>query len=104
MITRYNTERPKMLAPGYENSLVLSEKFDRFPFDTLLGKTSCAGLRLYYGMDENLVVSIIAVAVNQNGDDILPGTAAESTSADDGHIVERGLPCPPYCPAIGLNP
>jgi hypothetical protein len=104
MTTRYKNDREGILKQEYQqrNILILSETFDRAAFDTLLAKPGCAGLRFYYGMMPDLQVRLIAVAIDQDGHDIITpreDELDENTVYDD--IVEKGVPCPPECP---LNP
>lgn len=104
MTSRYQNDREGILKQEYQqrNILVLSETFDRAAFDTLLAKPGCAGLRFYYGMMPDLQVRLIAVAIDQDGHDIITpreDELEENTVYDD--IVEKGTTCPPICP---LNP
>ena len=99
MTSRYRAERPNVLVPAFKDILLTCETFNRAAFDTLLAEADCAGIRVYFSMDEDLKIRIIAVAVNVNDEDILPadGIAAGEKSSD-GHIIETGQPCPPHCP------
>jgi hypothetical protein len=98
MAKRYRSERENILKTEYQNQNVLPfcETFDKAPFETLLGKTECAGLRIYYGMDENLKLHAIIVAVNEDDEDILP--AFELAGTEDEDIVDNGNRCPELCP------
>lgn len=109
MTGTYRDNRELILGAAYQgqNLLALSETFNRAAFDQLLATEGCAGLRIYYGMDEDLKVHAVAVAVNDLNEDILPAQSAASTSlTDDGNvIVEEGQRCPPICPDPSpLNP
>jgi hypothetical protein len=104
MTTLYRTNRESILATGYQNQNILpfSETFNKADIETLLGKTGCAGIRCYYGMDESLKVHIIFVAINSEGEDILP--SGQTTLSSSGDIVEEGQRCPDICPpASPLN-
>ncbi|MBL7710760.1 MAG: hypothetical protein JNJ86_16940 [Chitinophagaceae bacterium] len=99
MTTLYRNMRETILAPEFrgQNILALSETFDRVTFDTLLAKSGCAGIRIYYGMDVSQKVHAIAVAVNDKNEDMLAvGAATNLTGGDD--IVENGRRCPEDCP------
>jgi hypothetical protein len=98
MTTLYRSDKETILATAYQNQdiLPLSETFNRDAFDTLLAKEGCEGLRIYYGMDENLNVHAIIVAVNEENEDILPDSTQNTITEND--IVEEGQRCPDLCP------
>ena len=98
MTTLYRSDKEAILATAYQNQNILpdSETFNRNAFDTLLAKEGCAGLRIYYGMDENLKVHALIVAVNEDNEDILPALASATVIDED--IVEEGQRCPDLCP------
>lgn len=98
MTTLYRADKEVILATDYQNQNILpnSETFNRNAFDTLLAKEGCAGLRIYYGMDENLKLHAIIVAVNAANEDILPALASVIVNEED--IVEEGQRCPDLCP------
>jgi len=102
MTKRYRDQRSNALTPAFRNSLLTSETFNRAAFDSLLAAPGCAGIRIYFGMDEKMVVKLVAVAVNEKDEDILPSDMI-SMATDGGTPppVEQGLPCPPYCPPPG---
>ncbi|MEJ8841882.1 hypothetical protein WG954_05755 [Lacibacter sp. H375] len=105
MTTLYRAENENILKPEFQNQNILarSEAFERAAFDTLLAKNGCAGLRIYYGMDENYKVHAIIVPTDSNGNDILPAPGLnEEEEGED--IAERGIRCPDLCPtASPLN-
>jgi hypothetical protein len=74
-----------------------SETFNIEDVNTLLAATGAAGIRIYYGMDENYNVHAILVAVDEEANDILPEENASITS-DPIVIIEQGIRCPPTCP------
>lgn len=102
MTAAYRANRDTILSPENQGQdiLPLSETFNRSAFDQLLDTPSCAGLRLYYGMDENRKIHAIIVAVNELNDDLLPSSSNESgvTATDEPVIIEEGQRCPPICP------
>lgn len=99
MTKLYRDGKEKILAPEYKdrNILLLSETFSREAFDSLLSQPDCAGIRIYFGMDEAMTVRVIAVATNKDNADILP-SADKDGDTEDGEIVEQGQACPVYCP------
>lgn len=92
MTEKYRLNREDILKTQFQNQniLPLSETFDRSAFETLLDKTGCTGLRIYYGMDNDSKIHAIIVAVDENNEDIL------TESSDD--IVDNGNRCPDLCP------
>jgi len=80
------------------------ESFDRAPFEQLLQREDCKGVRIYYGMkDTDQRVHAIIVGIDADGRDILP---AEGNVMDglEPIIIEDGKTCPDFCPTgSGLN-
>jgi hypothetical protein len=102
--------------PGQLGTIVpISETFDRAGFDALLAQPGCVGLRIYYGMDDNLGLHAIIVGVDAQNRDILPTSTTTSamtsttteggvSTEETGIILDEGLRCPPSCPpASDLN-
>ncbi|WP_276504439.1 hypothetical protein [Terrimonas pollutisoli] len=101
MTSRYRNQKETILKSEYQgqNILCQSETFDRLAFDTVLGKTGCQALRIYYGMAEDLKIHAIIVGVDGQNADILPGANATSTlTEDDDAVFDRGIRCPDLCP------
>jgi hypothetical protein len=101
MTTRYRTNRPLILAPGYPTDiLTLSETFNKEAIIALGNTPGAVGIRIYYGMDEQLLCHAILVAVDDQGADILPPAAATNKSQADGFgdLLEDSLRCPTLCP------
>ncbi len=99
MTKLYRDGKEKILAQEYkdQNILLLSETFSREAFDSLLSQPDCAGIRIYFGMDEAMTVRVIAVATNKDNADILP-SADKDGETEEGDIVEQGQQCPNFCP------
>ena len=80
------------------------ESFDRAPFEQLLQREDCKGVRIYYGMkDTDQSVHAIIVGIDADGRDILP---VEGNVMDglEPIIIEDGKTCPDFCPTgSGLN-
>jgi len=71
-----------------------AQMFPRDVFEKLLSNPNAKGIRLYHGRSGDGKGTMIAVAVDGDGNDILA----------DGDIFDRGFPCPPFCTgAGGLN-
>lgn len=95
MTTRYREQKDKLIDPAFagKNVLPFSETFDRAAFDRLLSQPGCAGLRIYFGLNEEGQLRTIIVGVNEDQNDLLPNDHL----AEDGDIVEDGKTCPPFC-------
>ena len=102
MTSSYRANRETIVATEYrgQDILPLSETFNRQAFDQLLATPDCAGLRIYFGMDENLKIHAVIVAVNALNQDILPlsNNGSVSSGTDDVVLLEEGQRCPPICP------
>ena len=98
MTQKYRLGNETILEPVMRNMQILpfSETFNREDFDKLLSQADCEGIRLYYGMDEELKVHIIAVGVNSRNEDLIADQVAV--------LIENGIRCPTVCPpASALN-
>jgi len=73
-------------APG----TVIAGYFDRAVVDQLLSEPGVAGLRIYHGMNSDGSPALVAVGVDNQGNDLETGTIAEKTR-----------PCPPFCSRSG---
>jgi hypothetical protein len=76
----------------------VSESFEISAVQKLLATEGAAFLRVYYGMKENQEVDAILVAVNAEGEDILPSATTVTASADEPVVLEDGYRCPEFCP------
>jgi hypothetical protein len=107
MTTLYRNEQENILAEEFrgKNILARSETFDRKSVEELLAKTGCEKMRIYYGMDSELKVHAILVAVNDKNEDILPTAVNENVRDDAYYLWEDAKRCPPECPPDSpLNP
>lgn len=97
MTTLYRAERENILDSTYRNQNILpiAESFSRGAFDSVLAQSGCAGLRIYYGMGEDLKVHALIVGMDSNGHDLLP--AANALNEEEELIIERGNRCPDIC-------
>ena len=95
MTSLFRAERETILASTYQNNgiLPICETYDRSDIDALLNKDGCEAVRVYLGMDEDLKVRILLVAVNDENEDILP-----TNPTDESYIAEEGHRCPDTCP------
>lgn len=98
----FRGNREKMIKDQFKGPKTLPqcETFDRKAFDALLAQPGCVSVRIYLGMDTGNEVKLIAVGVNEKGEDILPDAARTSDfTTETGVIVEEGARCPDDCPA-----
>ena len=104
---------------GCSLNLPIAESFNRDVIALLLNQKDAtggiaAGIRMYYGINENNEVCLVLTPYDNNGKDIInnltksapvaikiPGisTASAQTvaTADDGTVIERGQRCPTVC-------
>ncbi len=99
MTETFRKNKESILGTEYKNrdSVPLSETFNRQAIEKLLSTDNCAGIRIYYSMDDNLKIHAILVAVNDSNEDILPDERSLS-GASDIVIIEEGQRCPDLCP------
>jgi len=99
MTTRYRQNKAAVIDPVYSGNDILSvcDTFNKAAIETLLAKPECTAIRLYYGMNADLQVRPILVAVNKDDEDMLPpGTVDITITGND--IVDDTVRCPPWCP------
>jgi hypothetical protein len=106
MTALYRIEKEEILLPEYreKNVLAISETFSRKSIEDLLAKEGCEKMRIYYGMDSELKVHAILVAVNANDEDILP-TPSLTLTEEEPYLWDKARRCPDDCPPVSpLNP
>jgi hypothetical protein len=99
MTTRYRQNKASVIDPVYSGNDVLAicDTLNKAAIEALLAKPGCTAIRLYYGMNAELQLRPILVAVNKSNEDILPeGGVNAATVGQD--IVDDALRCPTYCP------
>ncbi|MDH7462192.1 hypothetical protein QEG73_12920 [Chitinophagaceae bacterium 26-R-25] len=103
---------------GSSLDLPIAESFNRDVIALLLNQKDAtggiaAGIRMYYGINENNEVCLVLTPYDNNGKDIinnltksapvaikLPGistASAQISGEDDGTVIERGQRCPTVC-------
>ena len=106
LTTHYEKNKTKILKDEFHGNgtLPTCETFERAAFDQLLAQEGCVGIRIYYGMDEESNVKLVAVAVDKNDQDILNSNSnlkkvqAYETTEEPMLALSDGLRCPPFCP------
>lgn len=76
----------------------LSETYDAASVIALLNQQGCQSFRLYLGRKSDQRICTVLVAVDANGNDILPPTGNIALADDEGIILEDAIQCPPICP------
>ena len=99
MTRRYRQNKAAVIDPAYSGNDVLAicDTINKEAIAALLAKPGCTAIRLYYGMNEELQLRPILVAVNKNDEDILPTDTGINASVGDD-IVDDAMRCPPLCP------
>lgn len=103
MTKKFREEKDKIVKDEHKGKHLIPqcESFDRAPFDQLLQREDCKGIRVYYGMKDNdQRVHAIIVGIDADGKDILP-TEGVIMDGIKPIIIENGAPCPSECPPPG---
>lgn len=79
MITRFLEGKPQ----GTVQSIFLGKN----NINQILSQANCAGLRIYFGQDANGAPQLILV-----------GADGDMNDQVSGKILDRGIPCPTFCP------
>lgn len=69
-------------------------------FQRLLSEDGSVGIRAYYAIDQTGMKQLILVAVNENGNDLLPSEGSVAAAGNGGNepvIIDGSYPCPTYC-------
>ncbi|HMJ46017.1 MAG TPA: hypothetical protein VK498_01720 [Ferruginibacter sp.] len=98
MTSLFRKQKETILDPVYQGQNIIPqcESFDAEIFKTLLEVPACVGVRIYYGMSDDLKLHAIIVGVNDKDEDILP--AEVRSLVEEPPIIEEGVRCPPNCP------
>jgi len=103
MTGRYRDQKGNILKPEYEKSeiLAISETFQKASVDAVINQEGCAGMRIYFGMSEDLNIHSILIGVNDQGEDLLPVAGAKMAMGESvlssPPIIENAQRCPPTC-------
>ncbi|NSL86573.1 hypothetical protein [Chitinophaga solisilvae] len=90
------------------NGHVKAMCFGKDKIQQLLDQPGCTAVRIYYGLkidtdgDGIKEKKMVLVAVDEDGNDILPpagdpATGAVAKSMSSALILDQGIPCPEYC-------
>ena len=97
MTAKFRSEKDNVIKPEYRNILPVSETFDRAAIDKLLSCPGCVAVRIYHGMNDELQLHSVMVAVDENDRDILPKPEPANLEEEEAVIVDEGTMCPPVC-------
>lgn len=105
LTSSYRKNKKKVLKDEYHNkaTLPVCETFEREAFDELLSQPGCVSIRFYFGMDEEMNVTLVFVGVDENDKDMLPQQAGDMTmmatsAGGDAGVYDNSTRCPPTCP------
>lgn len=70
--------------------------YDASFIQQLLNIPGCVSVRIHLAEDSKKTTTFVLVAVDKDGNAILPTTDESTTEA--AFILDEGLPCPPVCP------
>ncbi len=99
MTSRYRQNKNAVIDPAFSGNdiLAICDTINKAALETLLAKSGCTAIRLYYGMNADLQLRPILVAVNQNDEDMLPASMGNNDMVGTD-IVDDTIKCPPICP------
>lgn len=121
MTKRFRDNRKNLLDPKFKPKdkeiLPTCETFDRAPFDKVLAREGCVGLRIYLAQGHKEEVRLVIVGVDKNGKDMITPDVpfdslqsairetSDETTATTEEVIENGARCPTQCPpSSDLNP
>jgi len=78
MIGRWKRANPEQVSAG---------AITRVGLERVLGQDGCVGVRAYYALNEQQIMTLVFVGVDEFGNDM-----------DDGELAEKIFACPPFCP------
>ena len=99
----YRAEKAEFMTPDKikEKEAKKGGFFGKDDLIELLNQKGCIGMRYYYGRNDDGSKNLVLVGVDEKGNDILPSSEkadfAAKNAEEGGIILERGLPCPPFC-------
>lgn len=70
---------------GVPPGSLIGGAFSKDALQSVLSQPGCIGIRFYFA-DDNGTRTLVAVGINESGDDLVSGT-----------VLERWFPCPPFC-------
>jgi hypothetical protein len=82
------TEARRLIARRQRAVQQSASAFKKDALLRLLNQTGCVGVRMYHAMQEDGRPCLVLVGLDENGEELL-----------DGELVEKGFPCPPFCPS-----
>ncbi|MBE7172813.1 MAG: hypothetical protein INR73_19715 [Williamsia sp.] len=107
MTLRYRQNRDAILKEEWagQNLLAICETFSKESFNDFFTNDQCKGIRIYYGMNSDMLVHAIVVGVDDQNRDMLPTgnmsllrATAGAEDEEEPPILEEGTRCPDDCP------
>ncbi len=94
LTSRYRDNRVSILDTEVDSDVLpLNETFNKEVVLSLLDDSHSEAMRIYFGMTEDLKIHAVLVAVDSDGNDLLP------SETNPGYkILEDGFRCPVDCP------
>jgi hypothetical protein len=95
-IERFRSNRDNIEVPEFKGSLSFSETFEVEAFKALVDQPGCVGVRIYYGMKDDLKICAVIVGVNAENQDVV----GDYRTGERDIIIEDSELCPPVCAPI----
>ena len=87
MVKKFKASNPKSTKSVLYDASLIQE---------LLNIPGCVSVRIHLAENAKDTTTFVLVAVDKDGNAILPAEGA--TAAQAAFILDEGLPCPPVCP------
>lgn len=86
-VDKYKEKNPKSTSSHF---------FGKDCINQLLNQPGSVGIRVLHGVDENDEPQLFLVSVDENENNLVPGSNA-ARGGGEFLIVDHSKPCPPYC-------
>ncbi len=75
-------------------------KAGMFPIEVFLElsrQKGCRGIRIYFGLDKEGQMVPVLAGVDEDQNDLLPGSGKAGADEEGNHLYEFSYPCPIFC-------